>query len=416
MEKMDVHSRNEYLKVIREKYFKAGTRKEKTRLLDEYCGNTGQSRKYVIWKIHKGMVKPKQRKKRKETYDGQVRAALAKMWEIFDYPCGQRLKPLLEREVDRLKEFGEIGISDEVALKLKTMSPATIDRKLKHQRKVLHLLRAKGGPKPGYLLKQKIPIKLTEWDTSQVGYLEADLVAHCGSSTLGEYINTVSATDISSGWWEGEPIMGKSQEHSFWALKEIRQRTPFEWKGLDSDNGSEFINQVLYKYCQREGLEFTRSRANRKNDNAYIEEKNWTHVRKVFGYLRYDTYEELTIMNDLCRNELRLYKNFFQPVMKLQSKERIGGKVKRRYQQAKTPYQRLMESEQLPEGVEEELTAIYLSLNPAQLKREIDAKLEQLSRVYAEKRKTQQADPCRKLVPRRVRNYMIQQSPVRLGT
>ena len=301
-------------------------------------------------------------------------------------------------------------------MKLKTMSPATIDRKLKHEREFLQLLRAKGGPKPGYLLKQKIPIRLTVWDTSQVGYVEADLVVHCGSSTLGEYINTVSSTDVSSGWWEGEGIMGKSQEHSFWALKEIRKRTPFEWKGLDSDNGSEFINQILYKYCQREGLEFTRSRANRKNDNAYIEEKNWTHVRKVFGYLRYDTYEELAIMNDLYRNELRLYKNFFQPVMKLQSKERIGGKVRRRYEAAKTPYQRLIESNQIPERVGEELKGIYHSLNPAELKRNIDASLAELYQAYEEKGRTQHADPHKKLVPRMVRNYMIQQSPVGLGT
>jgi len=411
-----MHSRNEYLKVIKESYFKAKARKEKTQLLDEYCRNTGQSRKYVIWKIHRAVLKPKQGKRRKEIYDGQVKAALAKIWEIFDYPCGQRLKPLLETEVERLREFGEIEISDEVALKLKTMSPATIDRKLKHQREFLHLLRAKGGPKPGYLLKQKIPIRLTEWDTSRVGHLEADLVVHCGSSTLGEYINTVSSTDVSSGWWEGEAIMGKSQEHSFWALKEIRQRTPFEWKGLDSDNGSEFINQLLYKYCRREGLEFTRSRANRKNDNAYIEEKNWTHVRKVFGYLRYDTYEELAIMNDLYRNELRLYKNFFQPVMKLQSKERIGGKVKRRYEAARTPYQRLIESNQLPEGVAEELKEIYLSLNPAELKRNIDAKLAELYRAYEGKRRTQHVDPHKKLVPRMVRSYMIQQSAVGLDS
>lgn len=411
-----MHSRNEYLKVIKESYLKARTRKEKTKLLDEYCRNTGHSRKYVIWKIHRAVLKPRQRKKRKEIYDGQVTAALAKIWEIFDYPCGQRLKPLLEAEVYRLRKLGEIEISDEVALKLKLMSPATIDRKLKHEREFLHLLRAKGGPKPGYLLKQKIPIRLTEWDTSQVGYIEADLVVHCGSSTLGEYINTVSSTDVSSGWWEGEGIMGKSQEHTFWALKEIRKRTPFEWKGLDSDNGSEFINQILYKYCRREGLEFTRSRANRKNDNAYIEEKNWTHVRKIFGYLRYDSYEELAVMNGLYRNELRLYKNFFQPVMKLESKERIGGKVKRRYEEAKTPYQRLIESSQIPEEVEEELKGIYLSLNPAELKRNINAKLAELYQAYEEKRRTQHVDPHKKLVPRMVRNYMIQQSPVGLGT
>jgi hypothetical protein len=416
MEKMDMHSRNEYLKVIRESYCKARTRKEKTQLLDEYCRNTGQSRKYVIWKIHKVVLKPKQRKRRKEQYDGQVKAALAKIWEIFDYPCGQRLKPILQAEVDRLRELGEIELTDEVAQKLKNLGSATIDRKLKHQREVLHLLRSKGGPKPGYLLKRKIPIKLTDWDTSDVGYVEVDLVVHCGSSALGEHINTVSSTEVSSGWWEGEAIMGKSQEHSFWALKEIRQRTPFEWKGLDSDNGSEFINQLLYKYCRREGLAFTRSRPNRKNDNAYIEEKNWTHVRKVFGYLRHDTFEELAIMNDLYHHELRLYKNFFQPVMKLQSKERIGGRVKRRYDVPRTPYQRLMESGQLPEEAKKELQGIYCGLNPAQLKREIDAKLQELYKAYEEKRKTQQADPYRKSVPRMVRNYMIQQPPVGLGT
>jgi hypothetical protein len=416
MERMDMHSRNEYLKVLRERYFRASTKKEKSRVLDEYCGNTGQARKYIIRKINRGELGPKERKKRKEIYDDRVKAALAKIWEIFDYPCGQRLKPLLGTEIDRLRELGEIEISDEVALKLKMMSPATIDRKLKHQREYLHLLRSKRGPKPGYLLKQKIPIKLTQWDTSKVGYVEADLVVHSGSSSLGEYANTVSTTEVSSGWWEGEAIMGKSQKYVFWALKEERKRSPFGWKGLDSDNGSEFINDVLYKYCRREGLEFTRSRANRKNDNAYIEEKNWTHVRKVFGYLRYDTYEELAIMNDLYHNELRLYKNFFQPVMKLVSKERIGGRVKRKYDTPKTPYQRLMESEQLSEEAKEELQRMYLSLNPAELKREIDTKLEELYRVYEEKRRTQQVDPYKKLVPHMVTSYMMQQPKVGLPT
>lgn len=230
-----MHSRNEYLKILRERYLEAKARKEKTRILDEYCCNTGQARKYVIRKIQPGVdLRLKQRKKRKETYDGQVKAALAKVWEIFDCPCGQRLKPILEIEVDRLREFGELTISDKVALKLKQLSSATIDRKLKHQREVLHLLRSKGGPKPGSLLKRKIPIRLTQWNTSRVGYVEADLVVHCGSSISGEYVNTVSTTEIFSDWWEGEAIMGKSQEHSFWALKEIRKRTPFQWEGIDS--------------------------------------------------------------------------------------------------------------------------------------------------------------------------------------
>jgi len=201
--------------------------------------------------------------------------------------------------------------------------------------------------------------------------------------------------------------MGKSQEYTFQALKGERKRSPLRWKGLDSDNGSEFINDILYKYCHRGGVGITRSRASRKNDNAYIEEKNWTHVRKVFGYLRYDTHEKLAIMNDLYHNELRQYKHFFQPVMKLQSKERIGGKVKRRYDVAGTPYQRLIESNQMPPGVEEELRGIYLSLNPAKLKRNVDAKLVKLYKAYEEKKETCQVNPYKKFVPHMVTSYMI---------
>jgi len=417
MERMDMQSRNQYLRVLRESYLKARAKKEKTLILDEYCRNTGQARKYVIRKIQPGVdLRPKQRKKRKQTYDGQVTAALAKVWEIFDCPCGQRLKPILEVELARLRDLSELTVSDEVALKLKRMSSATIDRKLKHQREVLHLLRSKCGPKPGSLLKRKIPIRLTEWDTSKIGYVEMDMVIHCGSSTFGEYINTLSTTEVSSGWWEGEAIMGKSQESTFQALKKIRERAPSDWKGLDSDNGSEFINDILYKYCHREKLEFTRSRPSRKNDNAYIEQKNWTHVRKILGYLRYDTFAELSIINDLYRGDLRLYKNFLQPVMKLVSKERIGGSLKRKYDTPKTPYQRLMDSGQIREETRKRLEAVYFSLNPAQLKRSIDAKLDKLYHTYEKKRRSEQAEPMKKQVPRTVTNYMIERSPVGLPT
>jgi len=207
-----MHSRNEYLKVIRKSYIKAGSRKEKTQILDEYCRNTGQTRKYVITKIHKAELRPKQRKKRKETYGGQVKAVLARIWEIFDYPCGQRLKPLLETELDRLRYLGEIEVPDNIALRLSMISSATIDRKLKQQREFLHLSRAKGGPKPGYILRQKIPIKLTEWDTSIVGYSEIDLVVHCGSSTLGEYVNTFFVQVLSERKAEIYQVKAKQEE------------------------------------------------------------------------------------------------------------------------------------------------------------------------------------------------------------
>lgn len=204
--------------------------------------------------------------------------------------------------------------------KLASISPATIDRKLKKQREIYHLLRFRGILRPGSLLKSKIPIRLTEWDTQQVGNIEMDTVAHGGSSSFGEFVYSLSTTEIASGWCEGEAILRKSQEAVFWALQGIRARTPFAWLGIDTDNGTEFMSEILYKYCDREQLEFTRSRANHKNDNAYIEEKNWTHMKKVLGYLRYDTIPELKLINELYRQELRLYKNFFQPAMKLASK------------------------------------------------------------------------------------------------
>lgn len=296
---MDMNARRQYLKVLQERYFMAKSRKDKSSILDEYLRNTHQNRKYAIRRIRSFSSAPRERRKRKQTYDGYVKVALAKLWEIFDYPCGQRLAPLLKIEVNRLRQLEEIFISNEVAKKLARISPATIDRKLKHQREVLHLLRKKGGPKPASLLYKKVPIRLTEWDTSQLGFLEIDLVIHCGSSALGCYICSLNTVEISSGRWEAESIMGKGQDPTFKALKKIRKRTPFPWKGIDSDNGPEFINYHLINYCEKENLEFTRSRPNKKNDNAYIEQKNWTHVRKVLGYLRYDTDQELILMNSL---------------------------------------------------------------------------------------------------------------------
>ncbi len=416
MEKMDMASREKYLRVLRKRYLAAGSKREKTEILDEYCRNTGQNRKYAIRKINSEwwMTKGRKRKPRTEKYDGEVKGVLAQIWEIFDHPCGQRLKPVLEVEVERLRGFGEINCSDETVEKLRQISAATIDRKLKRERELTSWTKSRGRARPSSQLKQKIAIRLTSWDTSEAGNVEVDLVYHCGFSTAGEFLNTVSVTEIYSGWWEGVAIRGKSQDATFRALKEIRGRSPFEWKAMDSDNGSEFISDTLHKYCRREGIEFTRSRPGKKNDNAYIEEKNWTHVRKVVGYLRYDTPKEERIINDLYERELRLYKNFFQPVMKLAGKARIGGKVKRTYDTPKTPYQRLLESGQLSPEAELQLQATYLSLNPAELKRSIDDKLNRLLETYRSKNNGTEADPHKRQVPRTVTSFMIQQQPVRL--
>jgi hypothetical protein len=412
---MGMMARKEYMQVLREKYYQAKSRKEKTRILDEYCSNTGQARKYVIRRIQQRVeLGSKRRKPREQTYDGEVTAALAKVWEIFDYPCGQRLKPVLNNELNRLRDLGELRITEEIATKLGDISPATIDRKLRHQREIFQLKRARGIPKPGSLLKSKIPIKLTEWDTQEVGNVEMDTVAHCGASTQGEFVYSLSTTEIATGWWEGEAILGKSQTATFRALQEIRARTLFKWLGIDTDNGTEFMSEILYKYCDREKLKFTRSRANHKNDNAYIEQKNWTHVRKVLGYLRYDTVPELKMINELYRKELRLYKNFFQPVMKLVSKERIGGRVKRKYDIPQTPYQRLIESGQISEENKAKLESLYQSLNPAELKRQVEAKLEKLWQIYEQKNRSGKVDPYKRLTPNSVTSLMIQRTPVGL--
>ena len=404
---MNMDARRQYLKVLQERYFMAKSRKDKSSILDEYTRNTDQNRKYAIRRIRSFSSAPKERRKREQTYDVYPKAALAQIWEIFDYPCGQRLAPLLRREVSRLRQLEEIFISSEVAEKLKRISSATIDRALKRQREALHLKRGRAKPKPSSLLYKRIPIRLTEWDTSKVGFLEIDLVIHCGSSGRDLYISSLNTVEISSGWWEAEAIMGKGQDPTFKALKKIGKRSPFKFKGIDSDNGPEFVNYHLINYCEKEDLEFTRSRPNKKNDNAYIEQKNWTHVRKVFGYLRYDTDKELHLMNSLYDNELRLYKNFFSPVMKLINKERIGGKVKRKYDIPKTPYQRLIESGQISDEKKKELKIVYRSLNPAELKRKIDEKTHNLYRAYEEKKRITEANPSKKQRPRSVTFSMI---------
>jgi hypothetical protein len=383
---MEMVARRGYLKQLQTDYLKAN-KEEKTSILNEYTKNTGHNRKYVIHQLNRveltSIIK-NPGKKRKSRYGAELLGPLEKLYEIFDCPCAQRLKPAIEAELERLRSFGEIILDDDSVKRLKEMSTATLNRRLSTLRKKY----AKKGistTKPGSLLKKQIPIRLTQWDTQKVGFMEVDLVAHCGSNASGQFAHTASLTEICSGWWEGEAIPNKGQLATLEAIQNMRQRTPFKWLGLDSDNGSEFINHHLFKWCHEESLEFTRSRPNHKNDNAYIEQKNWTHVRQIVGYARYDTPDEIEIINSLYRHELRLYKNFFLPQLKLKSKTRKGGHLKRQYETAKTPYQRLLESTSLSEDQSKALKTVYEQLNPAQLKRQIDQKLFALRLAYQNK-------------------------------
>jgi len=375
---IDMKSRNQYLLELRKEYLKTKLKIKKGKLLDEAVKRTKLNRRYLMEKLRPKSNLDKlvsERKRRKEYYDGYLRDALVQMWRIFDYPCGQRLKPLLKTETERMRDLRELHCSDKTTEKLKIIGSATIDRKLKHQKEIERIKR-KYHHKIHPLLYQKIPVKVfEEQDRSVLGNIQIDLVEHCGSSASGEFVNTLSTTDISSGWWEGEAIMGRGQERTFSGLERCRTRFPFSWKEIHSDNGTEFINWHLLKYASDEKLGFSRSRPYKKNDNCLVEQKNWTHVKKFVGYARYETEEELTILSDLYRNELRLFKNFFQPVIKLVSKERIRGRIHRKYDSPKTPYHRLMESREVLEKKKQELKRTYQSLNPAQLKRAIDNKL-----------------------------------------
>jgi len=407
---MNMNARNQYLRtLIEEKGYHLLPKKEKTKLLDEFCKNTGQNRKHVIRKIRNAKYLKPNKRKRAEYYDGYVKEALIKCWEIFDQPSGQRLKPALKDEVDRLRRLRELICSDTVAEKLKTISARTIDTKLKRHKEKERLKQPK-KEKVHPLLYQKIPVKIfAEQDREAVGNIQIDFVEHCGATTRGKYINTLSTTDIALGWWEGEAVMGSGKKRTQEAIDRARSRFPFDWNEIHSDNGTPFINAHLYKYTIDEQMDFSRSRPYKKNDNCLVEQKNWTHVKKFVGYLRYDTEEEQIILNDLYRNELHFYKNFFQPVMKLVSKERVEAKIHRKYDRARTPYQRAMESEAVSQQMKDQLTEIYESLNPAELKRNIDKKRKLLYKVYEKKHPAHhKAKPCKKVKPHLVTSYIAQ--------
>lgn len=270
--------------------------------------------------------------------------------------------------------------------KLLRISPATIDRLLGPERKRM-LLRRRSGTKPGTLLKHRIPIRtFSEWDEKRPGFGEMDLVGHDGGDGSGDFAQTLDLTDGMSGWTEMQGVKNKAQVWVFEAIEQIRARLPFPLLGIDSDNGSEFINDHLYRYCQQERITFTRGRAYKKNDGCYVEQKNYSVVRRAVGYARYDTPEQLEVLNELY-SYLRLYTNYFQPVMKMASKERIGSRVKKKYDRPQTPYHRLLHSEDVSAKDKRKLRQQYAVLNPAELKRNIQRLQDRLFQLPTQQKK-----------------------------
>jgi hypothetical protein len=384
---MSKQTKRELLQQIKSDYLKLTSKKEKGILLDEYCKNTGMNRNYVI-----GLLSPKTdlsikklvgRKKKAWTYTAEDIYWLRKVWKVMDYACGQRLVPYVDPMIKILKRFGELDIPDSIAKKIKHISASTIDRRLEKYRKELKR-RLITTTKPGTLLKNQIPIKTKSWNEKRIGYCELDSVAHCGSSAKGEFVNSINLTDLVTQWTEGEAILGKAQKRVIKSLDYAGNRLPSGLKGIDPDNGGEFINWGVFEYTKQNKIYFTRGRPYKKNDNAHIEQKNWTHVRQIFGYQRYETEKQVRLMNDIYRNELRLYKNFFIPNVKLISKKRTGRnseKITKKYDRPRTPYERVMRSKQIPEKKKKELKKIYERLNPAELRRNLQTKIDRLKKT-----------------------------------
>ena len=356
----------EYIAAIKGRYIKA-TKSDKGKILDEFVNNTGYHRKSAVRIFGSSrQIKKISKRGRKKKYQSMVANELKYLWEITDHLCSKRLHPFIPELVNIVQRHGGHSITAEVETQLREISPATIDRLLSSWRK----RKGRGRfstTKPGTLLKGCIPIRtFADWQENTPGFIEADLVAHCGDSVDGFYLCTLSTVDVATGWIECMGIFGKGQSRVRAGIHRIRQRLPFPLQGLDSDNGSEFINRHLFNYCRQERITFTRSRAYKKNDSCHIEQKNWTVVRRVIGYGRYNSRTALTALNDVY-SLLRLYMNFFQPVMKIVSKTRHGARVHKVYDTAQTPYQRLIKAGIMSEAKQRELEDLYQSLNPAPL-------------------------------------------------
>lgn len=372
---MGKQAKRAYLEAIRGRYRKA-KQANKTKILDEFCAVCDYNRKYAIRLL--GRKKPTSQPRRvgrkpKYTHP-QLLEALRRVWLASDQLCGKRLKVALPLWLPHYEaEYGTLV--PEAKSGLLAVSASTLDRLLKPVR-VEH---PKGlcGTKPGTLLKSQIPIRCEHWDVSQPGFVEADTVAHCGNSLAGDFVWSLTMTDILSGWTECRATWNKGAQGVLAQIKAIEAALPFPLKGFDCDNGSEFLNHPLVNYfsAHPEKPSFTRSRPYKKNDNAHVEQKNWSQVRQLFGYDRFDNSKLVALMNDLYAHEWSQMQNHFCPTLKLKEKSREGSRYKKRYHTPETPYQRVIASDAIPEAVRKQLRANHDTLNPFDLKRRIEAKL-----------------------------------------
>jgi len=371
-------SKREYLNITKVRYHKASLTK-KTRILDEFTATYSCHRKHAIRLLNTPLViisKPYKRRGKPPTYRNLIiKKVLEKIWLGVNLPCSKRLKAAIPLWIDSYQQNFET-LSDTILNLLLKISASTIDRILRPLR-VKYTRRGRSTTKPGTLLRKQIPIKTDQWNEFRPGFLEADTVAHCGTSVSGSFVNTLDLVDIATGWTEQRATWGKAEHEVVQQIHDIELSLPFSILGFDSDNGSEFLNHHLLRYFRHRKfpIQFTRSRPYHKNDNAHIEQKNWTHVRQFLGYERFDNPKIVPLLNALYKSEWRFYHNFFCPSTKLISKQRLGSKTIKRYDTPKTPFQRILESSYIDPSVKKNLSELFQTLDPFKLHQSIRLKI-----------------------------------------
>jgi hypothetical protein len=365
---MSFRAKRELLAQVAPRYTEAG-HAQKSVILDEFLATTGYARKYAIRLLAKPVAPPGPiRRPRAPRYGPAVREALRVAWAAVNGICAKRLVPFLPELVPALQRHGHLALTDEVKDLLLTLSPATADRLLRPVRRPHGI----GTTRPGRLLKQQVPVRtFAEWTDVRPGFLEADLVAHCGGNPEGPFLHTLTLTDVATAWTECLPLLHRTQSAVVDALDRARQLLPFPLLGLDTDNGTEFLNAELLAYCDRERVTFTRGRTANKNDQCFVEQKNGSVVRTLVGYDRFEGQLAYRQLAELYR-AVRLYVNFFQPSLKLRTKRRTGAHVYRTYDPARTPFQQVRATDVLPPDRRVQLDAIYAALDPVRLLRQIE--------------------------------------------
>jgi len=382
---MSPRAKNEYLAVMRQRYAKTSSRAKKSMILNEICETCGFHRKHAVRLLRpRNAVRksPRGKRGRKPTYAGQeFLKPLKKIWLGAHLPCSKRLKAILPLWIPGYEQI-EGPLAGEVTQKLLTISASSIDRVLAHTR-IEYTGRGRSATKPGTLLRNQIPIATGQWEETRPGFLEGDTVSHCGGNSMGQFAHTLDCVDIATGWTEQRATWGKFETEIRTQMRSIEQALPFPLLGFDSDNGSEFINHCLVRHFldRHKPVKFTRSRAYRKNDNAHIEQKNWTHVRQWLGYGRFDNQELVDLLNELYTNEWRLFHNFYCPSVKLVSKQRIGSKVIKKHDSPKTPYQRILESAHISEHTKTSLQEIFENTNPFILRKGMEKRMRRIFKL-----------------------------------